>query len=344
MKAVNIIISAIILMAILPMVSATECYQEQTNQSSLSDGNCSLNYSGKYLYGTYYNMGSYSLTEGVLYPQGWNGNWEDYADLPNTERDYVMVYPMPIGKIVNGAIWQVKLSSDGGEIFSTANYSIPSICINGSSDFPNSIVIDMFNDGSGNLYLQCNVFELLDDFFSGYTFLVSEEAMIWNVTESSPSVANATISIVYPTNTTYNSTVNNLSYEVSDADACWYSTNLGVTNNSITCGNNVTGLNANTTGNYTWRVYANNSENTIESDEIKFSVSIPSPSPSPSPTATQSDVIAGTLTSAGTGLAVFISAITNPLVFIALNIAIIGVLVGLVYFFSVWIKGVIKFN
>ena len=69
-----------------------------------------------------------------------------------------------------------------------------------------------------------------------------------------------------------------------------------------------------------------------------------SPSPSPSPTATQSDVIAGTLTSAGTGLAVFISAITNPLVFIALNIAIIGVLVGLVYFFSVWIKGVIKFK
>jgi hypothetical protein len=86
------------------------------------------------------------------------------------------------------------------------------------------------------------------------------------------STANATISIDYPYNITYNSVVDNLNYIVSDAQSCWYSTDLGVTNNTINCGENVTGLNANNTGSYTWIVYANNSINNIVSDSVTFNV------------------------------------------------------------------------
>jgi len=155
-----------------------------------------------------------------------------------------------------------------------------------------------------------------------------------------PSTPNATISITYPTNITYNVTVDNLEYEVSDAESCWYSTDLGATNNSLTCGQNVTGLNYSVNGTYTWYVYANNSENTLTSDSVTFEVAIPqpSPSPSPSPSPQQQDIVYSVLASSGTGLGVFLEAIRSPLVAIILGIGVILGIVGIVYVLSSTIK------
>lgn len=83
------------------------------------------------------------------------------------------------------------------------------------------------------------------------------------------------ISITYPVNAThYGSNVTHLDYFVEDdgvLDTCWYSLDLGVTNTSITCGQNVTGLNIGD-GNYTWMVFANDSFGNENSDEVYFVV------------------------------------------------------------------------
>lgn len=80
------------------------------------------------------------------------------------------------------------------------------------------------------------------------------------------------ISIVYPTATTYSS-VTQLNYTVSDNNLqnCWYTLNSGVTNTSITCGNNVSGLAA-TPGGNTWTVYANDTTGNSNSSTVIFSI------------------------------------------------------------------------
>ena len=83
------------------------------------------------------------------------------------------------------------------------------------------------------------------------------------------------INVTNPLNTTYTSNANiELRYTISDAgvglDSCWWSTNSGVTNNSITCGNNVT-LNA-TQGSNIWIVYANDTVNNLNSSSVTFTI------------------------------------------------------------------------
>lgn len=84
------------------------------------------------------------------------------------------------------------------------------------------------------------------------------------------------ISVIFPVNNThYNQTITELKYIISDASAfgtCWYSLDEGVTNTTIICGNNVTGLNAWNNGNYTWRVYANDTFGNEGSDYTYFVV------------------------------------------------------------------------
>lgn len=88
------------------------------------------------------------------------------------------------------------------------------------------------------------------------------------------------ISIKFPTNTTYLGNVTDFNYTAdSNADYCWYSTDLGDTNYSITCGSNVTGLNA-TQGSNTWTLWANDTSNNINSTLVTFvtsSIQIVSP-------------------------------------------------------------------
>ena len=84
------------------------------------------------------------------------------------------------------------------------------------------------------------------------------------------------VSIVEPQNTTYSSHVTELDYTVSDTSnlaSCWYSLNGGVTNNTITCGNNVTGITSDE-GSNTWSVSANDSSGNSNSTSVTFVVSI----------------------------------------------------------------------
>jgi len=66
---------------------------------------------------------------------------------------------------------------------------------------------------------------------------------------------NPQIKIVYPTNNTnYSNYINQLNYTISGADICKYSLDGGVTNNTITCGDNITI--ANSEGSFYFIVYA----------------------------------------------------------------------------------------
>src|SRR3989344_47159 len=89
---------------------------------------------------------------------------------------------------------------------------------------------------------------------------------------SSPDTSPPLLSIIYPQNTTYNINVSSLNYSVSDANlqSCWYSLNNGATNTTITtCGNNVTGLTS-TEGSNTWKIWANDTNNNINTSSITF--------------------------------------------------------------------------
>lgn len=72
------------------------------------------------------------------------------------------------------------------------------------------------------------------------------------------------ISIVYPLNGThYSKDIIEINYTIYDVSigSCWYSIDNGVTNTTITCGNNITGVNASVSGTYNWSVWANNTTN-----------------------------------------------------------------------------------
>ena len=107
--------------------------------------------------------------------------------------------------------------------------------------------------------------------YSGNENYTSDIETWWvNVTLNSPPV----ISLIYPANTSYNAVQTELNYTVSDADidACWYSTDGGSTNTTITtCGDNVTSLNSGENSS-TWTVYANDSIGQENSDSVTFFV------------------------------------------------------------------------
>ncbi len=79
------------------------------------------------------------------------------------------------------------------------------------------------------------------------------------------------VNIVYPQNITYNVNVSNLNYTLLDINpqTCWYSLDNGVTNTTITCGQNVSGLTS-IEGSNTWRVWANDSAGNVNSSTVTF--------------------------------------------------------------------------
>jgi len=82
-----------------------------------------------------------------------------------------------------------------------------------------------------------------------------------------------TIEFEYPTNTSYHYVVTNFTYIFTEAnpDTCWYSTNNGTTNTTITCGQNVTGL-VSYEGNNTWFLWINDSLGRTNSTNVTFIV------------------------------------------------------------------------
>jgi len=83
------------------------------------------------------------------------------------------------------------------------------------------------------------------------------------------------LNITYPLNITYNSIQTALNYTAFDIttelDTCWYSTNLGVTNTTITCGNNVTGLSSGQ-GDVQWYLYVNDTRGNNNQTSVEYFV------------------------------------------------------------------------
>lgn len=102
------------------------------------------------------------------------------------------------------------------------------------------------------------------------------DTLFFNVTYSADTTPPSVV-IVYPTNTTYNTTIVAMNATISDSNlqACWYSLDNGVTNTTFTCGNNVTGINS-VNGSNTWRVFANDSFGNLNfSSFVTFSINQP---------------------------------------------------------------------
>jgi len=92
----------------------------------------------------------------------------------------------------------------------------------------------------------------------------------WNITIKDTTFP--VINITYPTNTSYNISIDNLNYTYSDTNEgfCWYSTNDGATNStSISAGTNWDGLDSGG-GSFTWIVYCNDSSGNINSSSVTF--------------------------------------------------------------------------
>src|SRR3989344_8809997 len=82
---------------------------------------------------------------------------------------------------------------------------------------------------------------------------------------------NPGVSIIYPTNITYSATTIAFNYTVSDVNlqACKYSLNNGLTNTTITCGNNVSSISINE-GSNTIKLYVNDSLGNTNSSSVSF--------------------------------------------------------------------------
>lgn len=84
-------------------------------------------------------------------------------------------------------------------------------------------------------------------------------------------VASA-ITIIFPTNTTYNLSVSDLNYSTTSGADCWNSQDGGQTNStSVLCGVNFTSLTS-SEGNNTWTVFANTSSNKVNSTSVTFTL------------------------------------------------------------------------
>jgi len=80
-----------------------------------------------------------------------------------------------------------------------------------------------------------------------------------------------TVSITYPTNTTYCVNVSDLNYTINEAGGvCWYSIDSGTTNSStVSARTNFTGVTSSEGGN-SWNVYCNDSFGNEASDSVDF--------------------------------------------------------------------------
>ena len=87
------------------------------------------------------------------------------------------------------------------------------------------------------------------------------------------------VSVSYPLNASYTVAPSVLNYSATDnaIQSCWYTLNEGVTNTSVACGMNVSGLSA-SQGSNIWRVYANDSAGNTNSSSVTFSFEGSAPS------------------------------------------------------------------
>lgn len=192
---------------------------------------------------------------------------------------------------VNGTIWDgvcdipapIALSSPSIENIAPPNNTLSTslnitfnATITDANQLKNATLL-IYNE-TGSLISSNSTQLSTNSSFLNFTNILPEGEYFWNfLVYNSQNNTNQTglrrlileqspilnVSIKYPLNTTYLSRVLALNYTVSDplndlADiqACWYSLDKGITNTTITCGINVTGLSS-VLGSNTWQVYAN---------------------------------------------------------------------------------------
>src|SRR3989344_3315859 len=98
--------------------------------------------------------------------------------------------------------------------------------------------------------------------------ILSDVSIDYSIVNSAPN-----LSLTYPLAGNYSNLQTAINYTVSDSnlDSCWYSLNSGITNISITCGTNITGLSSTQEEN-TWTVYANDTANSLSFSNVTFIV------------------------------------------------------------------------
>jgi hypothetical protein len=103
------------------------------------------------------------------------------------------------------------------------------------------------------------------------------------------------ISITYPQNITYAINITGLNYSLTETNPknCWYTLDNGITNNTITCGNNATGILSNE-GSNTWKVYVNDTAGNVNYSSVTFTVDTTAPVITIVSPAQNSELYAGT--------------------------------------------------
>ena len=110
-----------------------------------------------------------------------------------------------------------------------------------------------------------------------FTIQTLDDSGVLNLTNVSVTVNDATlpdINLVFPFNQNYNSIQTAINYTASDnvaLSSCKYSLDNGAINNTITCGQNITGLSSDQ-GSNNWTVYATDSTGNENSSNVTFFV------------------------------------------------------------------------
>jgi hypothetical protein len=155
-----------------------------------------------------------------------------------------------------------------------------------NTDENNTILVELSVNNGANWYSvvsgqNLSGFSANDSLTYRVTFTLSDFRTIslldMNISWSEPP----SITIIYPTATTYGSQIVEMNYSLvvaagESADSCWYSLDGGNTTTLITCGQNITGISSNE-GSNTWLVYANDSEGSVGFDSVTFIVDSSAP-------------------------------------------------------------------
>ncbi|MBS3098609.1 LamG domain-containing protein [Candidatus Pacearchaeota archaeon] len=103
--------------------------------------------------------------------------------------------------------------------------------------------------------------------------------LVSDTTNFSVDSVKPLVNLVYPSSQNYTSIQTQLNYSVFDLNlqSCKYSLNNGISNTTLTCGQNVSGLDSGQ-GSSTWRVYVNDSFSNFNSSLVSFFVDSIAPS------------------------------------------------------------------
>ena len=253
----------------------SECFQETTNKSHATDGNCLLNYTGAY----YYDPSNFQ--------NGLNSIDGDYTTWDTDENSYFYInYTKPINAV--SAKWRVRVGQT--PVFKDYNLSINSTCFNqdilqlrvkaSTLDFDDLISLECFdsswiivfynNTASGIFYeegIYWNVSENPTN-FSGlsdgiYYFNATATDHTNHINRSTTRVLSIdatkpSVFINYPLSQVYDYSITNITFNVTDTniDSCLLSNDTGKTNVTISCYLNITYIN-DSAGSNRWYIYAN---------------------------------------------------------------------------------------